>query len=80
MTKRNRIFEVVREQKVVINEAGNKNTIIDTDIKRRAVIRPAIKRFEKPCPVCKKPMLVSVGQIMKCHKACKKNKWGGKNI
>jgi len=38
---------------------------------KRDVMRPAIKRFAKPCPLCKNPMMLSIGQIQFAHKNCR---------
>ena len=32
----------------------------------------AIAQIEAECPGCGKPMYVAAGQVMLCHKACKK--------
>lgn len=42
------------------------------DIVPRSEILPVVERKEVECPVCHKPIYISVGQIIYCHRECKK--------
>ena len=49
-----------------------KYEVIDNKLVKRLKPLPSLPNMEKTCPVCKKIMYVSDGQIMRCHKKCKK--------
>ncbi len=44
----------------------------DNVVTRRAEMMPAQEREEKICGMCRKPMLVSAGQLAYFHKECRK--------
>lgn len=44
----------------------------DDVVTRRSEPLPAQQREEKICGMCRKPMLVSAGQLAYFHKACRK--------
>ena len=46
--------------------------VIDRKLVKRIKPLPAMPMHEKTCPVCKKTMYVSDGQLMRTHKQCKK--------
>lgn len=46
---------------------------VGKDVIKRDMPISALPRIEKPCASCKKPMLLSQGQIAEFHGECKKD-------